>query len=279
MTTNAASSATPIPSDAVLRDRPSDLARPSRRRRAALVLSGVLVLALPLLWGLGSLVALLTGHEADHRFHQLTGEGVLLSVLWAAGPVALLVSSWRGRPVPGWAWPAHAAFVLASVVTASFVPGDGVRVLAAIVAVTAALLWWAVPALPRLRGLVDGLDPVRAPLALLGAALYAPYVVAQRHLQATRHDEHAEMTHYFDMAWVAVAVVLLLVIAAISGRARRTAVLAGGAGVVMGVGGLLLVHPTTWFVLAALHGGAVLGAAVLQRRTSVVRPSGSRTSV
>ena len=78
MTTNAASSATPIPSDAVLWDRPSDLARPSRRRRAALVLSGVLVLALPLLWGLGSLVALLTGHEADHRFHQLTGEGVLL---------------------------------------------------------------------------------------------------------------------------------------------------------------------------------------------------------
>jgi len=46
MTTNAASSATPIPSDAVLRDRPSDLAPASRRRRVALALSGVLVLAL-----------------------------------------------------------------------------------------------------------------------------------------------------------------------------------------------------------------------------------------
>ena len=72
---------------------------------------------------------------------------------------------------------------------------------------------------------------------------------------------------------------VLLVVAAISRVARRTAILAGIAGVVVGVGGLLLVHPTTWFVLAALHGGAVLGVAVLQRRTSVGRPSGSRPSV
>jgi hypothetical protein len=258
MTTTSAAAAPTSP-------RPS-VPRPSLPRRLALAVTGVPALALPLVWGLGSLVELLTGHEADHRFHQVTGQGVLLGVLWALGPVALLLAGWRGRQPAAWAGPAHLAFVIATAVAAAFVPGDGVVPLAGVVVVTGALLWWALPVRPPVRGTVTGLDPVLTPVALVATALFAPYVLAQRTLQADRHDEHAAMTHYFDMAWVSLAVVALLLIAASCRGARPLTVPAGAGCLVIGSAGLLLLdHGTTWSAGVVALGVAVLAAGRLQR--------------
>jgi hypothetical protein len=87
--------------------------------------------------------------------------------------------------------------------------------------VSTLLLWAALPARPRLRGLRRSLDPVLAPVVLLAAALVTPFVVGEVELQNTSGDEHAHMAHYFDMAWVSVALVLVGALAAVVPAARR----------------------------------------------------------
>jgi hypothetical protein len=240
--------------------------RPSRRRRVALAATGFLTLALPLLWGVGALVMLVSGQQTDHRFHQLTGQGVLLCAAWALGPAALLVAAWRGRRTTERAGLAHLAFVVAAVVTAVAVPMSGGLVLGVLVAVTGALLWWALPERPAVRRSFGDLDPVLAPLALLSAALFAPYVVDQRHLQLTRHDEHASMSHYFDMVWLSLVVVAWLLVAALCRSARGLAVLAGGITAVVGLAGLVWERQTTWFLLAVVLGTVTAVAAALRSR-------------
>jgi hypothetical protein len=243
-------------------------ARPSARRRLALAVTGFLALALPLLWGVGALLMLLTGQESEHRFHQLTGQGVLFALLWALGPAALVVAGWRGRRTTEEAGLAHLAFVAASVLTAVAVPTNGAPVLAALVAVTAGLLWWALPERPTLRHALGDPDPVLAPLALLAAALFAPYALHQRHLQLTRHDEHATMSHYLDMVWLSSAVVAWLLVAAFARSCRRLAVIAGGTMLLIGAAGLLWQHRTTWFLLATALGAATMAAGALRSRGS-----------
>lgn len=51
----------------------------------------VLAGAVPVVWGVGCVVQLATGTEADHRFHQVTGQGLLQCALWL----------WALRPGPG----------------------------------------------------------------------------------------------------------------------------------------------------------------------------------
>ena len=116
---------------------------------------------------------LLTGFEPDHRFHQVTGQGVLTGMLWLAGLLPLVVAGWRGRRPSTAAGLQHLAFVAASVIAGLSVPGDGVVALALIIAVTGALVWAAsLPLRPRLRGAFGSLDPALAPVAALTAALY-----------------------------------------------------------------------------------------------------------
>jgi hypothetical protein len=240
--------------------------RPSVLRRVALVAAAVPACALPVIWGGGAAGMLLTGYEPDHRFHQLTGQGVLVGVLWLAGLVPLVVAGWRGRRPSTAAGLQHLAFVAASMVAGLFVPGDGVLALGLIIAVTGALVWAALPLRPRLRGTLGSLDPALAPVAALTTALYVPFVLAQRALQGTSHDEHAQMTHYFDMAWLSLVLVALAVVAAFATGARRLAVWATAGTVVVGAARLGLTGEVPWSSAAIALGLAGTVVAVLRIR-------------
>jgi hypothetical protein len=240
--------------------------RPTVLRRIALVAAALPACALPVVWGGGAAGMLLTGYENDHRFHQATGQGVLLGVLWLAGLLPLIVAGWRGRRPSTAAGLHHLAFVAVSAAAGLFVPGDGVVALAVIVAVTGALVWAALPLRPRLRGSLGSLDPALAPVAALTAALYAPFVLAQRALQGTSHDEHAQMTHYFDMAWVSLVLVALALVAAVGGSARRLAVWSSAGTLVVGAARLAFTGELVWSSAAIALGVVGTVVAVLRLR-------------
>jgi hypothetical protein len=234
--------------------------RPSALRRSALALTGVAAGALPLAWGISSLVQLVTGAEPEHRFHQLTGQGVLLAVLWLGALLPLLVAGWRGRrPAPA-AAVAHVALVVGVVIAGLLAPGNGGLLLAGIVVVTGGLIWLALPVRPGRPA--ARLDPLLAPAALAAAALYAPFVIDQAARQRAFADEHARMSHYFDMAWLGTLVVLLLVAAALIPAARRLALAAGASSVVIGLARLVFTSDGTWSWLAAAVGVVAVGAAL-----------------
>jgi hypothetical protein len=242
--------------------------RPSVLRRVAVVAAALPACALPVLFGGGALGMLLTGHENDHRFHQATGQGVLLGALWLAGLLPLLVAGWRGRRPSTTAGLHHLAFVAATVVAGLTVPGEGVVAVAVITAVTGALVWAALPLRPRLRGAFGVLDPALAPVAALTTALYVPFVLGERALQATSTDEHATMTHYFDMAWVSMALVALALVAAVAGPARRLAVWSTVGTLVVGVTRLGFTGETTWSSAAIALGAVGTVVAVLRLRAA-----------
>jgi hypothetical protein len=56
--------------------------KPGLGRRAALVVTGLLSLFLPTVFTVNLTRMLLTGVETEHRFHQATGQGLLLFALW-----------------------------------------------------------------------------------------------------------------------------------------------------------------------------------------------------
>jgi hypothetical protein len=122
------------------------------------------------------------------------------------------------------------------------------------------------PRRPRIGG-VDA-DPVLAPLALLTAALYAPFVVDQSSLQQHSGDEHAQFSHYFDMAWVGGILVLLAVAAAFVPAARRLVLAAMAGTVLIGAARYLITPEVTWSLLATGLGvvGLAASAARLARR-------------
>ncbi len=247
-------------------DLPAAAPRPTALRRAALVATGVLACATPTMWGAATVGQIVTGTESDHLFHQLTGQGLLLSALWLGGLVPLVVAGWRGRRPSAPAALAHLAVVAAAVVSAALAPGAGGAVVAAVALVTGVLLWTALPQRPVLA--VSGLDPVLAPLALASAALYAPYVLAEAALQRHSGDEHAEYAHYFDMAWIGLALVVLAVAAAVVPAARRLAPFAMVGTLWIGAARFLVTGESTWSVLAVGLGvvGALAAAARLARR-------------
>ena len=164
------------------------------------------------------------------------------------------------------------AVALAALVAAVLAPGAGALPVAVVVCVSTGLLWLALPTRPRLRLLTADLDPLVAPVVLLATALLVPFALGRVGRQNHVHDEHTQLAHYFDMAWVSLALVLLGVVAAVS-PARRLALWTTAGTAVVGAGRLAFTDNTTWSLLAFLV-GVVGTAVVLVRPTS--EPSLSR---
>jgi hypothetical protein len=241
--------------------------RPSWRRRTALAITGVLACALPVVWGLGVIVELIGGTEPDHRFHQVTGQGLLLVALWLVGLVPLLRAGWHGRTPSAAAGLHHLAFVAAALITGALAPGSGALAVGIIAAVTGGLVWLSLPSRPPVRTAVGGLEPLTAPIALLAAGFLTPYVIDQLDKQRNLVDEHAELAHYFDMAWLATALVFLVAIAALTRGTVRLLGWAAAGLTITGFAGLAFLDTTGWS-LAVLGLGVLTGAAAaLRRRT------------
>jgi hypothetical protein len=241
--------------------------RPSAVRRALVALTALVACALPAVWGVSAAIQLVTGADPDHRFHQLTGQGVLLCALWLGAVVPVAVAGWRGRAPRAASAPAHVAVVGGAVVAAALAPGNGGAVTAAIVAGTGLLVWFAV--LRRTRPVLSGPDPVLAPLALVTAAVYLPYALSQASAQRAFADEHARLSHYFDMTWLAVLLVVLAFAAAIVPAARRLGVVAMLGSVVVGAAGLGFTSDRTWSLVALALGLVGCGAVELRVRRGV----------
>lgn len=242
------------------------LARPSGGRRTAVVVTGALACLLPTVWSVGVTLELLSGIQADHRFHQVTGQGLLLCALWLAGLVPMVRAGWRGLP-PSAATVAQAGlFAGAGLAMGVLAPGAGALPVAVATVVTTALLCAALPARPRMRGLLGGLDPLLAPVVLLAAALLTPFVAGEVELQNTSGDEHAHMAHYFDMAWISVALVLVGALAAVVPAARRRALWLTGGLVLIGAARTVFTGEVTWSLLAIVLGVVGTVAVLADRR-------------
>jgi hypothetical protein len=224
---------------------------PGVRRRVALAAAGLVAAGLPLSWTISSIGLLVTGTEADHRFHQLTGQGVALGLLWLTGLGGTLVAAFRGRTAPDAAL-AWLGFLVAGVIAGVLAPSQALIVPALLV--PAALVWWALPARPRLRGRGTGIDPVLTPLALLATGPLIVYALHQAALQRTSTNEHAKMSHYFDMSWLSIAIVIVALLAAFRAGSRLVAGVVAMAMALLGTAGLAFDtshSPAWWAVLLA----------------------------
>ncbi len=244
---------------------PAADARPSAARRAAVAVTGVLACAVPVMFTVSILGMLATGTDADHRFHQVTGQGLVLCALWLGGLVPLLRAGWRGRRPSTAAGLLHLAFVGVGALCAVAAPGGGAPALLGVIALTGALVWFALPQRPALRVPVE-LDPVLAPVALLSAALYTPYALDQIGLQNAATGYHAANPHHFDMAWTVLVLVALAAAAALLPAARALVAGTAVASVVVGLAGLAFTPDTTWSVLALGLGGTAGALALLRTR-------------
>lgn len=213
--------------------------RPSRKRRTALAVVGVLACALPVVFTFNITRMLATGELADHRFHQLTGQGEILFALWLWPILAMLLAGWQGRRPGAWAGYLHLALIAGGIVCAALAPGGGAPFLVGVITITGALLWATLPQRPRLRHRV-GIDPLLAPLALIGSALLLPYAIDQVGLQNAATGHHAHNPHFFDQAWIAVTMSVMAVAAAAVPGVRGLARWFAGSLVVLGVTGLAL---------------------------------------
>ena len=137
----------------------------------------------------------------------------------------------------------------------------------AVVTVTGALLWAALPVRPRLRAPV-ALDPVLTPLALAVAAVLVPFAVDQLQQQlVTTAGYHAENPHLFDMAWVTLVLTVLALVGAGIRQARSLLRWVGGACCVIGGAGLVLGEPVVWSASVLVLGVVTLvGASLGQSR-------------
>jgi hypothetical protein len=201
--------------------------------------------ALPVVFTISSTWELVTGDPAAHRFHQLTGQGLLLCALWLGGLVPLLRAGWSGRRPSSAAALLHLTFMATGVVTAVAAPGGGAPALVGLVVVFGGLLWLALPVRPRLR-LPVRVDPVLMPLALVTAAVATPYVLDQIALQNAATGLHAENPHYFDMAWMVTTLLMVGILGAVLPAVRRLALVAGVGLVWTGAMGVLLAADRPW---------------------------------
>jgi hypothetical protein len=195
---------------------PSTPTAPSRRRRIATAVTLAIAGALPLVWSIAALVAFVGGDDGgEHRFHDLTGVGVVLGVLWL-GAVAGLARD-RGRR------PAALAQLLgigvaAAVATALSGESPVLPIVVALPGIALLALRHDRAELRRLRP-----SPAVAALAIAAAVPLVPYAVGQAHLQSASHDAHASLEHYFDMAWIALAMPITAGVAALGIRGWRFA--------------------------------------------------------
>ena len=244
-------------------------ALPRPGRRAAIAIAAFLACALPTVFTVTITRMLVVGENPDHRFHQVTGQGLILFALWLLPLTGLLRAGWRGdRPSTALGWQ-HLVFVVSGVLCSVLAPGGGAPFLTAVVAVTGALVWWALPKRPVLRAHVQ-LHPALAPAALLGAAVLLPYSVDQLAAQnAVTSGHHAVNPHLFDMAWMALCLVVLATVAALLPAARHLMVWLAVAASATGVAGWAFGEDRTWS-LTVLGIGVVAGTSwlVTQRADS-----------
>ncbi|MGN6301762.1 MAG: hypothetical protein ACTHN8_11810 [Angustibacter sp.] len=250
---------------------PSDVyPRPSRMRRAALAAAAFVACALPVVFTVNVTRMLLTGVDADHRFHQATGQGLVLFALWLGPLLGLVRAGWQGRrPGSALGWQ-HLLFVAIGLVCSAIAPGGGAPFLTGVIAVTGALLWVALPRRPRLKVAVQ-VHPVLAPVALVGAAALTPYAVSQL---AAQNDVtagyHAVNPHLFDMGWMALCLIGWALTAALSPVLRGLMTWFAACVGVVGAAGLVFGEPAGWSVL-------VLGLGVVATAAATLTPRVERT--
>jgi hypothetical protein len=240
---------------------------PGRLRRTALAATGLLACALPVVFTVNLTTALVGGELIEHRFHQLTGQGLLLCALWLGGLLPLLRAGWAGRRPSAVAGVLHAVVAATGAACAVAAPGGGAPILVGVLAVTGALLWTALPTLPRLRLRVQ-VHPVLAPLWLVAAAPTMPYVLDQVALQNAATGHHAGNPHFFDMAWLALALVTLGVLGATVPALRLLGLVAGAGMAWTGTAGTVLGADRPWTVLALVVGTCSLVLPALVGRRS-----------
>ena len=231
-------------------------ARPGARRRTAVGVTGFLACALPTVWTVNLTRFLVTGELAEHRYHQLTGQGLLLTTLWLLAVVPLVVAGWRGERPSSAAGVLHLAFVGTGAACAVAATGGGAPSLMLIIALTGGLLWLALPVRPRLR-MAARIDPLLMPVALVTGAVCTPYVLDQIALQNAATGHHAQNPHFFDMAWLVCVLAVVAVAAAAVPAVRRLGVLAGAGFAWTGSMGLLLDVDRTWSALVVVGGAAL----------------------
>lgn len=248
-----------------------DLSAPVRRpglgRRIAFAVTGLLTLALPVAWTVNISRMLLTGVEPAHRFHQATGQGLLLLAVWLGALLPLLLAGWRGQRPSSAAGLRHLAFVVVGASCAVAAPGGGAPSLTVIITITGALLWLALPVRPRLRWPVR-IDPVLAPVALAVTAWLSTYAASQVTLQNHAVGYHARNPHFFDMAWLVLVLAVLGLAGAGLAGARRLLVWPAVGCVWIGAAGLAFGEAVTWSVVTLAAGVVVGGALLLRRRIS-----------
>lgn len=248
---------------------PEPAVTPSRRRRTAVGVTAFLACAIPVVFTVNLARMLVTGVEPDHRFHQATGQGLILCALWLGALIPLVRAAWSGRRPSTAAGLMHLAFAGSGVVCAAVAPGGGAPLLIGVIVITGALLWLAMPLRPQLRGRVR-LDPFLAPLALALAAFLTPYALDQLALQnlaTTGH--HSQNPHLFDMAWTSVTLIVLAALAALLPAARSLVAWVAVSCLGFGVAGLAFGEGTTWSLLALAFGVVSAVAAWMQRRNPV----------
>ena len=238
--------------------------QPGALRRTLVVAAGVVALALPTIFTLNISRMLLTGVESEHRFHQATGQGLLLCALWLGSLVPLVVAGWQGRRPSTAAGYRHLALLGVGGVAAAVAPQGGAPALMAVLALPGALLWLTLPRRPRLRARAE-VHPFLLPLALVVTALLAPYAVDQIGLQHAATGSHADNPHFFDMAWVSGILVTLALLAALVRPVRSLGAWAGGGCVTIGAAGLAFGEPVAWSVGVLVAGTALLAATVTTR--------------
>jgi hypothetical protein len=243
---------------------PLGTTRPPVRRRAAVAVTGAVAGVLPLVFTVNISRMLLTGLEPDHRFHQATGQGLVLTALWLGALVPLVRAGWAGRRPPLWAGLLHLVFVGTGLLLAVTAPGGGAPALMGIIAVPGALLWLALPRRPRLRTAVQ-VDPILAPVALLAAAVFTPYVVDQVGLQNAATGYHAQNPHFWDMAWMTLTLTVAALLGAVLPAARWLVTWLALGATVTGAAGLAFGEGTVWS-LVVLALGLVSGGAVAARQ-------------
>jgi hypothetical protein len=230
---------------------------PGPLRRTAVAVTGVLACALPTVWTVNLTRLLVTGELSEHRYHQLTGQGLLLTTLWLLAVAPLVAAGWRGRAPSSAAGVLHLAFVGTGAACSAAATGGGAPALMVIIAVTGALLWLALPVRPRLR-LPMRIDPLLMPVALVTGAVCTPYVLDQIALQNAATGHHAQNPHLFDMAWLVCILVVIAVAAAALPAVRRLGVLAGAGFAWTGTMGLLLDVDRSWSALVVVAGAALV---------------------
>ena len=249
---------------------------PSVRRRTGLAAAGFLACALPVVFTVTISGLLLTGTHSEHRFHQLTGQGLLLTTLWLSGLVPLLWAGWGGRTPSTAAGLRHLSFMAVGTACAVAAPQGGAPILMGVILVTGALVWLAVPRRPRIRGVVH-LDPLLAPVALLGAALNTWYALDQVTLQHAATGYHAENPHLFDMAWTVLTLSAFAVLAAVLPAARHLAVWSGAGLAWCGAVGVVLGESMPWAALALAVGIGTIAAERASRAST--KPALGATAV